>query len=154
MTEADLDTVLAIAAALPTAPQWARAAYAAALNQAATPRRIALVAEREYCLAGFAVASVLAPEGEIESIAVAADAQRQGIGMALLAELLVALAAEGALAIMLELRESNRPAAGLYARAGFREVGRRHGYYRNPRENALLLRLAIAGATRCDSQNS
>jgi len=154
MTEADLDTVLAIAAALPTAPQWARAAYAAALNQAATPRRIALVAEWEHCLAGFAVASVLAPEGEIESIAVAADAQRQGIGMALLAELLVALAAEGALAIMLELRESNRPAAGLYARAGFREVGRRHGYYRNPREDALLLRLAIAGATRCDSQNS
>lgn len=149
-----MDTVLAIAAALPAAPQWARAAYAAALHQTATPRRIALVAEREHCLAGFAVASVIAHEGEIESIAVAADAQRQGIGMALLAELLVALAAEGALAIMLELRESNRPAAGLYARAGFQEVGRRTGYYRNPREDALLLRLAIAKETGQNSPKS
>jgi len=152
MTEADLDAVLAIAAALPTAPQWPRAAYAAALDAAAIPRRIALVAEVNGSVAGFAVAGIVAGEGEIESIAVRAGEQRQGIGMALLTELLEELAAEGATAVVLELRQSNRAAAGLYVRAGFTETGRRPGYYRDPIEDAILLRLEIQKSDELSSK--
>jgi len=146
MAEGDLDAVLAIAAALPTAPEWPRSAYAAAFEAGATPRRIALVAELERGIAGFAVASVIAGEGEIELIAVVPGVQRQGIGNALLTELLGALAAAGALEVVLELRESNRAAAGLYARAGFSEVGRRRSYYRDPVEDAVLMRLEMPNA--------
>jgi ribosomal-protein-alanine N-acetyltransferase len=143
MTVADLDTVLAIAAALPSAPHWPREAYAAALESEAWPQRIALVAELAGSVAGFAVAVLVAGEGEIESIAVARGQQRQGIGAALLDALQLALAEAGALTIVLEVRESNRVAADLYARAGFREIGRREGYYRHPVEDALRMQLDI-----------
>jgi ribosomal-protein-alanine N-acetyltransferase len=143
MIEADLDAVQTIAAALPTAPQWSRPAYAAALDAAATPRRIAIVAEADGSVAGFAVACLIAGEGEIETIAVAAGAQRQGIGVLLLGVLLQELAARGASTAILEVRQSNRAAAGLYARAGFREAGRRPRYYRDPAEDAVLMRLEI-----------
>ena len=140
MTEADLDAVLAIAAALPSAPHWPREAYLAALESETWPQRIALVAESPGSVAGFAVAVLVAGEGEIESIAVAPGWQRRRIGHALLRELQEALAAEGAVAIVLEVRESNLAAANLYAQAGFREVGRRDGYYRDPVEDAVLMR--------------
>ena len=143
MTEADLDAVLAIAAALPSAPHWPREAYEAALESGAWPQRVALVAESAGSVVGFAVAVLVAGEGEIESIAVAPGWQRRGMGMALLRELQRALAAEGALAIVLEVRESNRVAARLYAQAGFREVGRRDGYYRDPIEDAVLMQLQM-----------
>ena len=143
MTEADLDAVLAIAAALPTAPHWPREAYAAALESEAWPQRVALVAESAGSLVGFAVAVLVAGEGEIESIAVAPGWQRRGIGMALLRELQRVLAASGALAIVLEVRESNRAAASMYAQAGFHEVGRREGYYRDPVEDAVLMQLQM-----------
>jgi [ribosomal protein S18]-alanine N-acetyltransferase len=143
MTEADLDAVLAIAAALPLAPHWPRDAYEAALESETWPQRIALVAESAGSVAGFAVAILVAGEGEIESIAVAPGWHRQGIGTALLRELQRALTAAGAVAIVLEVRESNRAAANLYSQAGFREVGRRDGYYRDPIEDAVLMQLEV-----------
>jgi ribosomal-protein-alanine N-acetyltransferase len=144
MTEADLDAVLAIASALPSAPHWPRETYAAALDSESWPQRVALVGESEGSVAGFALAVVVAGEGEIESIAVASGEQRRGIGATLLRALLDALTAAGALATVLEVRESNRVAAGLYARAGFCEIGRRTGYYRDPVEDAVLMRLELS----------
>jgi [ribosomal protein S18]-alanine N-acetyltransferase len=144
MTEADLDAVLAIAAALPSAPHWPRDAYGAALDSEVWPQRMALVAEPAGSVVGFAVAILVAGEGEVESIAVAPGWQRRGIGMSLLHELQRALAAAGAVAIVLEVRESNRAAASLYAQAGFREVGRRGGYYRDPVEDAVLMQLEVS----------
>ena len=41
------------------------------------------------------------------------------------------------------MRESNRPARQLYEDAGFRPVGMRAKYYRNPSEDALVLRLGL-----------
>ena len=41
---------------------------------------------------------------------------------------------------MLEVRASNEPAKSLYGSMGFESVGIRKNYYRNPREDALILR--------------
>ena len=41
---------------------------------------------------------------------------------------------------MLEVRQSNAPAIALYEQLGFEQVGLRPNYYRNPKENALILR--------------
>jgi ribosomal-protein-alanine N-acetyltransferase len=49
----------------------------------------------------------------------------------------------GALAILLEVRESNAAARALYAKVGFREEGRRPRYYRDPDEDAVLMRLRL-----------
>ena len=41
-------------------------------------------------------------------------------------------------ALRLEVRESNAAARALYTKHGFRETGRRRGYYRDPIEDAVL----------------
>jgi ribosomal-protein-alanine N-acetyltransferase len=46
------------------------------------------------------------------------------------------LAGLGAKAVFLEVDEDNAAARRLYARAGFRDVGRRPGYYSQGRDHA------------------
>lgn len=143
MRELDVDRVMAIADSLAEAPHWPRAAYIGALDAESVPGRIALVAELEAGISGFAVASVVAERAELESIAVAAEAQGRGMGRVLLARLIAELRLAGARELDLEVRESNRAALRLYEWAGFGEVGRRRGYYREPVDDAVLMRLAI-----------
>jgi ribosomal-protein-alanine N-acetyltransferase len=145
MTSADIDCVTDLATGLNHAPQWPRAAYATAIDRNRTPPRIALVAEElpSETLLGFAVAIVLAPEAELESIAVAAAGQRRGIGRRLFATLAVELSAAGATHVHLEVRSSNSSALAFYGALGFEEIGRRPRYYTGPVEDALLLRLQL-----------
>ncbi len=90
MAWADLNRVLEIASSLPTAPHWAEAAYAHALDPNAILRRVALVAEdTSGAVVAFAIASVIVPQAELETIAVAAEAQRKGIARLLLLECLL-----------------------------------------------------------------
>lgn len=78
---------------------------------------------------GFAIARHVADEAEVISIGVAAAARRQGIGAALLADVMTRAVAYGAASIFLEVAEDNAPAIALYLSAGFEKVGRRPGYY-------------------------
>src|SRR5262249_46068855 len=80
-------------------------------------------------LHGFILSRLAGGEAEILSVAVAAARQRKGLGRALLDLHLRKLAGLGSRAVFLEVDEDNAPARRLYARAGFREVGRRPGYY-------------------------
>jgi ribosomal-protein-alanine N-acetyltransferase len=80
-------------------------------------------------LAGFILSRMAADEAEILSVAVAARRRGRGVARALLDLHLRRLAGLGVRAVFLEVEESNEPARRLYRRAGFREVGRRPGYY-------------------------
>jgi len=93
---------------------------------------------------GFAVAGVIAPEAELETIAVAVEGQRRGVASRLIAVLAEELRRAGVVDFHLEVRESNQPALGLYAALGFEETGRRPRYYVDPVEDALLLRMRVA----------
>lgn len=97
-------------------------------------------------LVGYVVALVVAPDAEIADLAVAPDARRRGVGRALLARALDDLTESTVQWVHLEVRESNRAARTLYEAAGFRAVGRRRGYYRQPVEDALLLTREIGPA--------
>ena len=97
-------------------------------------------------LLGYVVALVVDPEAEIADLAVAPAARRRGVGRALLEWATGELRTLGVDTLYLEVRESNRAARALYETNGFRSVGRRRGYYRQPVEDALLLRREI-GAT-------
>ena len=143
MEARDLGRVVAIAAALPMAPQWSPVLYAEAIVVENLPRRVALVAESDGQVAGFAVASVVPPESELESIAVARAFQGQGIGQALVNTTLHELAGLGAAETILEVRKSNAAAMRLYRRMGFTESGIRPGYYQGPVEDALVMRLWV-----------
>lgn len=100
-----------------------------------------LVAEEGAKVAGYVVALEAADEGEILNLAVAEGGRRRGLGRALVQAIVDALAARGVREVYLEVRESNAAARALYATFGFKDVGRRRGYYRRPVEDAIVLRL-------------
>ena len=79
-------------------------------------------------------------ESDIMNVAVHPDWRRQGIAEGLIGHLAAELKSRGIHALMLEVRVSNDPATALYEKLGFRQVGRRKNYYRNPKEDALILR--------------
>jgi ribosomal-protein-alanine N-acetyltransferase len=94
-------------------------------------------------IAGFLVAVVVDEEAELETIAVDADGQRQGMGRRLMEALVEELKAAGVRRIFLEARASNGAAEGLYRALGFSETGRRRGYYADPVEDAVLMSVRL-----------
>lgn len=146
MTAADLPRVIEIADSLKDAPHWPPAVWATALRPDSTPHRITLVAANPLSgvIDGFVVAVLVPPQAELESIAVAAESQRQGIGRHLFAALAAALRAAAIQDVLLEVRESNRVAQDFYCALGFAQTGRRVGYYADPNEDALLMSLRLA----------
>lgn len=91
---------------------------------------------------GMLLARVVADEAEILTLAVAPEARRRGIGLALVGTAMRRAAAAGAAVVFLEVGSTNAPAQALYARAGFVRVGRRARYYANGGD-ALVLRAEL-----------
>jgi ribosomal-protein-alanine N-acetyltransferase len=77
----------------------------------------------------FIMSRIAADEAEILSVAVAPKARGRGLAGDLLRHHLARVAARGAVRMFLEVGEDNAPALRLYTKAGFREVGKRPGYY-------------------------
>lgn len=101
------------------------------------------VALKSGTAVGYAMARSAGLEGEILNLAVLPADRKRGVGQALLEAVLQPMAKRGVREAYLEVRESNADAIGLYRRNGFRPVGIRAGYYRNPGEDALVLRAEI-----------
>lgn len=90
----------------------------------------------------FALCRVAAGEAELLTIAVAPDAMRQGLGRATLDACISRATSDGAERLFLEVGAGNLAARALYAQRGFRECGRRVGYYRLPdgtRADAVIM---------------
>ena len=67
--------------------------------------------------------------------------RRQGLGRALVLALCESLRQKmQATVLTLEVRDSNAPAAALYASLGFAQIGLRKNYYQHPKEDARILR--------------
>ena len=102
-----------------------------------------LVADARGSVVGYTIAHHAIDEGEILNLGVVPELRGQGVGRALVEAMLSRLRNEGVRTVFLEVRESNAPAQHLYASLGFAEVGRRRGYYRLPKEDAVILRARI-----------
>jgi ribosomal-protein-alanine N-acetyltransferase len=142
----DIPQVLALERGVEGAPHWAEREYAAMLepSEGAGVRRRLIVAERGGRPIGFIVGKVIAQVlGEIESVAVAVEARRLGVGRALCEAIIGWFRDEGAEVVELEVRAGNDGAIGLYKRLGFGVVGQRRMYYREPLEDALLMSIAL-----------
>jgi [ribosomal protein S18]-alanine N-acetyltransferase len=103
----------------------------------------AAVDPKSDALRGFVLTRLAADEAEILTIAVDNALRRRGVGRSLLAGHMSRLPGLGARALFLEVERENAPAIALYAKFGFREVGRRPGYYRvgdGSKATALVLR--------------
>ena len=120
----------------------AASAQAAHWDFAGYPAETTWVAETETAVAeslvvGFVAARcVAAGENEVLNLAVAPEWRRQGVARRLLEVAFGALPGEW----FLEVRESNEEARLLYESLGFETAGRRARYYRDPEEDALILK--------------
>lgn len=99
-----------------------------------------LVAVEEGMVAGYIGSQTVMDETDMMNVGVHPDYRRKGIGGALVCALIEALKKQGSHSLTLEVRASNLPAQKLYEKMGFAMVGKRPRYYRNPREDAYILR--------------
>lgn len=88
---------------------------------------------------GYSVIRVMADEGEIQRVAVDPRFRRLGIARKLMESMVAFSRDRGVREIALEVRESNQGARKLYDSCGFRAEALRRGYYRNPKEDAIIM---------------
>jgi len=141
MTEGDLEQVLAIEREAFTAP-WSRASFRYELGN---PRAGNRVVRRGAEVLGYVCVWAIAGELKINNVAVRADVRGNGLGAALLEAAIEFGRARGCFEATLEVRPSNRAAAALYRRFGFRAVGRRKAYYQETGEDAILMLKELDG---------
>ena len=115
---------------------WSENSVASELEN---PLSLWLIAEEDGAVCGYVGSQTVLDETDMMNIAVRPDCRRKGIAAALIAELVSRLKARGSRILRLEVRESNLPAIALYKAMGFTQLGLRKNYYRNPKENALIL---------------
>jgi ribosomal-protein-alanine N-acetyltransferase len=133
-TEEDIPALHAIERASFAQPHWSAEDF---LQYRST------IAEAEGAIAAFIVVRDVyagdaqsAAEREILNLAVAPSLRRRGVAAALLSHELSTKSI-----YFLEVRESNLAALTLYRKHGFLPVDRRLGYYSNPPETAIVMRV-------------
>lgn len=94
------------------------------------------VCEADGRIVGYLLGSLVPPEGEILRVAVLPEMRGRRF-----AEHLISLLTAELSVCFLEVREGNASARRLYERLGFRPIGKRDRYYKNPTEDACLYRL-------------
>jgi len=100
---------------------------------------IYLVAKVEEKAVGYIGVWKIMNEGHITNVAVHSSFRRQGIGERLISELLSLCEKHEMDCFTLEVRETNEPAQALYRKFGFKEIGRRKGYYQDNGEDAVIM---------------
>lgn len=116
---------------------WSEKSIAAEVNN---PLSYWLVAEDAGKVCGYVGSQSVLDAADMMNLAVAPEHRRKGVGEALVDALTQHLFHNNVIALLLEVRVSNAPAIALYQKMGFEQVGCRPKYYRNPREDALILR--------------
>jgi len=88
---------------------------------------------------GYAGFWMMVDEAHISTLAIRKDVRGYGLGEFLLLNVLEEARRLGAQVATLEVRVSNTVARSLYTKYGFRETGRRVGYYHDNNEDALIM---------------
>jgi ribosomal-protein-alanine N-acetyltransferase len=151
----EMKAILALEQACAEAPHWSETAWVTALSQdeSSGVARVCFVAESGGKVIGFVVVSCIGGAAELESVAVAEAARRQGVGRALCNEAIAWSLGVAAREVGLEVRASSEGALALYETLGFTEIGQRDGYYRDPTDDAVLMSVRLQadyGSTQQD----
>lgn len=91
---------------------------------------------------GYCIFTTPNEDCELFRIAVSPEYRNRGIAKKLMKRMIESCGQENGENIFLEVRESNQAAVSLYESFGFEEISKRKGYYREPEEDALIMKLA------------
>ena len=116
---------------------WSENSIGAELNSRLSDWLVVTEGEQVVAYVG---AQTVIDSSDMMNIAVHPDFRRRGIAEMLVAALEEQLRQRGSKILLLEVRDSNVPAIALYEKLGFTQVGLRKNYYRNPKEDARILR--------------
>jgi len=124
--------------------RWSAEAISALLSQPGVAATVLLAADSQIPL-GYGMMRCVAGEAEILTFGVDPRHRRAGHGRRILADLIERARAAEAEMVFLEVAATNKAARTLYETAGFVVVGRRTGYYRDPRgvDDGLTYRLDL-----------
>ena len=147
VAKAHLSRVLDLVALCSDAPNWPADAWASFVQPddegLAVRRRLFASRGSESTFSGLIAVAVTEATSELELLLVHPGMRRRGIGRVLTEYWLQWSKAVGASEAVLEVRPSNVGAQALYRALGFMSEGHRPRYYKNPVEDALLMRLAL-----------
>jgi ribosomal-protein-alanine N-acetyltransferase len=146
MNERDLGEVLAIENASFQTP-WTKGMFMSELDSNPFARSVVARSPGEAKIVGYACFWVVMEELHLMNLAVHPDHRRERIGEELARGVLGMGCEAKCRTAVLEVRMSNQPARRLYEKLGFRVVGTRRGYYRDPKEDALIMSVEPLSAT-------
>ncbi|MBE6051545.1 MAG: ribosomal-protein-alanine N-acetyltransferase [Clostridium sp.] len=135
MTQEDLNEVLEIST-LSLKESWSLDSFTKELSN---PLAKYIVAKCDNKPVGFAGVWTIVDEGHITNIAVHPDHRKKGIGSLLVNSLIEHSSKWGCRALTLEVRASNIPAQNLYKKFDFIEEGIRKNYYKDNKEDAIIM---------------
>ncbi len=140
MLMTDLDAVVAIEREVFLFP-WTRGNFSDSIDSGYH----CLVLEQNGHLFGYGVMIIGPEEAHLLTLSVAAGSQRKGWGEKLLQHFICIARDQRACSMFLDVRESNRAAARLYERIGFRQIGKRRDYYpaMGGREDSIVMELLL-----------
>ncbi len=135
MTAADTEAVAAMEESIFNEP-WKHRDFEELLDK---PDRGCIVAKAGDEIAGCVVFHNIAGDVDITNVQVKVEYRGRGIGKHLMTEAMEKARAAGGERFTLEARESNLAAISLYESLGFAAEGKRKDFYRNPREDAIIM---------------
>ncbi len=141
----DLEQVLPIERDLFGTEAWTPAQFWSELARIPESRWYVLARAGER-IVGYAGVFLVGAEADVQTVAVAAEAQGHGIGRRLVEALAARARDAGASALHLEVRADNEPALALYDRLGFQVDGRRRDYYGRGRDAVQMTLRLPAGS--------
>ncbi|MDR7051011.1 ribosomal-protein-alanine N-acetyltransferase [Duganella sp. 3397] len=142
MQRADLGEVLALEQSVYPYP-WSMANFADSLDSG---YQAWVLRDQGGALLGYFLVMPMVDEVHLLNVAVAADRQGQGLGHLLLNQSVACARGLGMASVLLEVRPSNTRALAIYERYGFKQIGRRKGYYpaaNQLREDAIVMRFDV-----------
>jgi ribosomal-protein-alanine acetyltransferase len=141
----DVAAIMELERATFTTDAWSERSMRSEVGSEHTYYLVAFEPEHPERIDGYA--GLLAPdgaaEGDIQTIAVAPDARRHGLGRTLMLALVGEARKRGAREVFLEVRADNPGAQTLYRSLGFEQIGVRPRYYQPDDVDAIVMRLTV-----------
>lgn len=139
----DIEPVHRLESELFTVDPWSIEQFWSELAQQSRAYAVAVDGER---IIGYAGAFLLAPDSDVQTIAVSPRDQGRGVGAILLTWLIEQAVAQGCRQMLLEVRSDNVPAIAMYERFGFVRISVRRDYYERGIDAVIMRLRPITGS--------